>query len=315
MTSLSITESSIPDLTGKTAVITGGARGIGLGAVQVLLDHNARVFVLDVLPIADDVAASKVTFIQTDTSSWLSLVDAFTAITTEHGSKIDIAIANAGVWNDPYLEDCLTPAPTDAAGWSALKDNKPATEACVEVNLKGTMNFVILASKVMKTQEKGGSIVVTSSSTAYFAEQQMPVYTATKAALVGLVSALRSTLPLHKIAISAVCPSAVETAMIPTMFIEALKGLGLPIATTRHVGLALVYSATATQNRRVEDYGKDKPVPEDFEERWNGRVIHAIGEEYWEVEEKLAETRGVWWGEKNLKLTEKQRVVSDLREV
>jgi hypothetical protein len=103
--------------------------------------------------------------------------------------------------------------------------------------------------------------------------------------------------------------------MIPTEFIGALKAQGLPVSTIRHVGLALVYSATALQNRRVEDYGKDKPVSEGFEERWNGRIIHTIGDEFWEVEEKLTDTRNLWWGQKNLELAKKQRVISDLRDV
>jgi NAD(P)-dependent dehydrogenase (short-subunit alcohol dehydrogenase family) len=183
MTSLTIDESYIPDLTGKTAVVTGGARGIGLGAVQVLLDHNTRVFILDTLDPTDDIAASKATFIKTDITSWPSLVDAFSTITTEYGCNIDIAIANAGVWNDPYLEHCLAPAPSDAAGWATLKHSKPSIDACVKVNLQGTMDFVMLASKVMKTQDSGGSIVITASLTSYLAEQQMPVYTATKAAV------------------------------------------------------------------------------------------------------------------------------------
>lgn len=125
--------------------------------------------------------------------------------------------------------------------------------------------------------------------------------------------ALRPTFPLHNISISGVAPSATQSAMVPHDVTSALLSLGLPVSTGRHVGLALVYSATATQRQRVENYGKDKPVTGQYEGRWNGRIIHTIGDKFWEVEEKLAETRGQWWGEANLAFAKKQQIVTDTR--
>ncbi|ORX97690.1 hypothetical protein BCR34DRAFT_448261, partial [Clohesyomyces aquaticus] len=169
MTSLTITEFSIPNLSGKTAVVTGGSSGIGLGAVQVLLDHHARVFILDIQPPPSDISP-QATYIYTDVSSWDSLVDAFATITCTHKCGIDIAIANAGIieMDGKYLGESLTPAPTDSAGWEKLKEIEVAKKnRHVDVLLKGTMNMVMLAAKVMKRQEEGGSIVITSSVTAF----------------------------------------------------------------------------------------------------------------------------------------------------
>lgn len=89
----------------------------------------------------------------------------------------------------------------------------------------------------------------------------------------------------------------------------------LPISTGRHVGLALVYSATATQSKRVEDYGKDEPATKDLEKKWNGRIIHTFGDSFTEVEEKLIETRGAWWGEENVKSARRQQTMTDFRKV
>jgi hypothetical protein len=101
--------------------------------------------------------------------------------------------------------------------------------------------------------------------------------------------------------------------MVTPPITDVFEGLGIPVSTAKHVGLALVYSATAMQKSRVEDYGKDKPVEEGYEARWNGRIIHTIGDEFWEVEEGLVEMRGQWWGEANVERAKKQRAVTDRR--
>lgn len=179
MTSLNITPSLIPNLTGKTAIVTGGSSGIGFGAVQVLLEHHARVFILDIAPPPSTLQAHNVTYIHTDISSWSSLVKAMRTITTEHNSTVDIAIANAGVFEtDSYANACIAPLGT----WQEIENSEPVYN-CVEVNLKGTLNFIMLAARVMKEQESGGSIVLTTSMTAYLPEQSVPVYSAIKAAV------------------------------------------------------------------------------------------------------------------------------------
>lgn len=103
--------------------------------------------------------------------------------------------------------------------------------------------------------------------------------------------------------------------MLPAEVTETLESLGLPISTSRHVGLALVYSATAMQTRRVEDYGKDQPTADSYKAKWNGRVIHTIGSNYYEVEEKLAEMKPLWWGEDNIVFSKKQQLITDTREI
>lgn len=184
MAALSITSEDIPDLSGKTAVVTGGSSGIGLGAVEIFLERKARVFILDIqAPPADLGSAANPTFIRTDISSWPSLVGAFSAIAHVHHASVDIAVGNAGVEEDgAYLQQCLRPAPASETEWVALKAECPGYRA-VEVNLQGTLNFVMLAARVMKGQRDGGSIALTGSATAYLPEQSIPVYCATKAAV------------------------------------------------------------------------------------------------------------------------------------
>ena len=87
---------------------------------------------------------------------------------------VHIAIANAGVSEDgTYLTDSF-----DQDG-----NLMEPTYRVVDVNLRGTLNFVKLALHNMKTRGTPGSVVITTSATAYSAEQSLPVYSATKAAV------------------------------------------------------------------------------------------------------------------------------------
>ncbi|KAI0179449.1 short chain dehydrogenase reductase [Hypoxylon sp. FL1284] len=317
MTALSITDEDIPDLSGKTAVVTGGSSGIGLGAVEIFLEHGARVFILDVQPLPPGLGKTATyppTYIRTDISSWPSLVDAFAAVTAS-SATLDIAVGNAGVESDGgYLQQCLrTPAPADAAAWAALRDGGAPAYRSVAVNLVGTLNFVMLAARVMKAQPDGGRVVLTGSATAYLPEQSLPVYCATKAAVTSLIRSLRATLPQHGISISGVAPSATESATLPAQLAAPLVAAGLPVSTGRHVGLAVAYSATARQARRVEDYGRDEPEKAGAEAPWNGRVVHTLGDTYTEVEEALVRTRPRWWGQRNEELARAQQRATDMR--
>ncbi len=76
-----------------------------------------------------------------------------------------------------------------------------------------------------------------------------------------------------------------------------------------------MYSATAIESRRVEDYGKDKAEEREGERKWNGRVIVVLGNTYTEVEELYADTRGIWLGEENAKLFSSQQAATDTRQL
>lgn len=77
------------------------------------------------------------------------------------------------------------------------------------------------------------------------------------------------------------------------------------------VGLAVVYSAVANQDRRVEDYGRDMEGPGSG--KWNGRVILTLGDRYTELEEGIASTRDLWFGKENTRLTRAQQTATDFR--
>lgn len=74
-----------------------------------------------------------------------------------------------------------------------------------------------------------------------------------------------------------------------------------------------MYSAVATQQRRVQTYGKDKNEELWKQERWNGRVILTLGETYTELEEPLADLTPFWMGRESWALTRMQQAATDFR--
>ncbi|KAK3684171.1 short chain dehydrogenase reductase [Podospora appendiculata] len=275
MASLLINETVIPDLNGKVALITGGSSGIGLAAAKFLLQKGAKVHILD-LNSPSDAALLKeeenITFHQCSVTSWADLSRVFEAV-----GRIDFCFANAGITegHDFFADEY------DDAG--QLREPR---FGMLDVNLQGVLRVVKLAWSSMRKHHVQGSVVITSSATAYAPEHSLPVYAAGKLALVGLVRALRPTMRADDITINAVAPGATVTSLLPAELAAPLVALGLPLSDAHTVGLALVYSATATQQRRVEPYGKeeDRSIWREEPERWNGRVIFTLGDTYTELE-------------------------------
>ena len=86
---------------------------------------------------------------------------------------------------------------------------------------------------------------------------------------------------------------------------------GLPVSSAYFVGLAVVFSAVAMQDRQVEAYGKDDGTG--IRDKWNGRTILTLGDTYTELEEPIASLRPQWFGKQNAELTRAQQIATDFR--
>lgn len=124
---------------------------------------------------------------------------------------------------------------------------------------------------------------------------------------------LRSTLPQDGITINAVAPAATVTKLLPEDLAAPIVAAGLPLSDAHFVGLALAFSATARETRRVEAYGKEDDSGNERPGRWNGRVILTLGDSYTELEEGFSSLRGSWFGHENEILTKKQQAATDSR--
>jgi NAD(P)-dependent dehydrogenase (short-subunit alcohol dehydrogenase family) len=195
MTSLHIRVEDIPSLEGETAIVTGqscrleyrkiaylllgGASGIGFATAKILSSKGAKAYILDINS-PDEALPPNAEFIKCNITSWSELRSAF-----EHVKKVDIAVANAGVSEEcSYFEDTF-----DESG--QLLEPKYGV---LEVNYRAVLNFVKLSTSYMR-RAGGGSMVITSSATAYAPEQSLPVYSSSKLA-VSLGSSSQSVLSI-----------------------------------------------------------------------------------------------------------------------
>lgn len=187
-------------LTGQVAVITGGARGIGLGICRVLLGEGANVVVADADGAAADAAASSldrpgsVLAVEADVTridSMRSLADR----TINQWGRIDVLAANAGIYPHIDLADL------DGAAWDRV----------MAINVRGAL-FAIQACLPQMEAQRFGRIVLTSSITGSIVGQPgYGHYGASKAAMLGLMRSAALEVAASGITINAVLPGNIRT--------------------------------------------------------------------------------------------------------
>lgn len=202
-------------LTGKVAVVTGAARGIGATIAEVFARDGATVVAVDVPGAAEalDETAARVggTALALDVTAD-DAVDRITAhLREQHGGRADILVNNAGITRDKLL------ANMDEARWDAV----------LAVNLLAPQR---LAEGLVDngTIGDGGRIIGLSSMAGIAGNRGQTNYATTKAGMIGLTDALAPVFAGKGITVNAVAPGFIETKMT-----EAI-----PLAT-REVGRRL----------------------------------------------------------------------------
>jgi NAD(P)-dependent dehydrogenase (short-subunit alcohol dehydrogenase family) len=176
------------ELQGATAIVTGGASGIGAACVTRLRKAGARVAVLDLTDAPDaDVA------VRVDVAVEQQVVDGIARAVADLG-RLDVAVLSAGVGGSaPLLE--LT---TDE--WDRV----------MNVNLRGA--FVCLR-ECARAMGRDGSIVAVTSISGFLADRAMAHYAASKAGLAQLVRSAARELGANGIRVNAVAPGTTDTPM------------------------------------------------------------------------------------------------------
>ncbi|WP_144123200.1 3-oxoacyl-ACP reductase [Catellatospora sichuanensis] len=232
------------DLTGKVALVTGAARGIGAAMARVLARDGAHVICLDVPAAGDDLAkvANEVRgeayqLDLTGTDAAQRLVD---HVRERHG-RLDVLVHNAGITRDKTL------ANMDQTRWdSVLKVNliAPAhvTEALLDAGLIPA----------------GGRVIGVASIAGIAGNRGQTNYAASKAGVIGWVRALAPVLAAQGVTVNAVAPGFIETAMtakMPVLIREvgrrmnSLSQGGLPVDVAETVAwFAAPGSAAVTGN-------------------------------------------------------------------
>lgn len=188
---------STPDLfgvNGKTAWITGAARGIGLACARELAAHGCKVVAIDLNP-SPEISALAAGVCKLDVSDFAAVEVAAAGLVTQ-GLAPDFLVNNAGVTRDGVVWK-LTEAQWDDV---------------IGTNLKGAFNLTRVAAPQMRARG-GGAIVNITSINGERGKFGQSNYSAAKAGLIGFTKACARELGAHGIRVNAVAPGLVETEM------------------------------------------------------------------------------------------------------
>jgi NAD(P)-dependent dehydrogenase (short-subunit alcohol dehydrogenase family) len=188
---------------GKTAIITGGASGIGAAIGRELARRGADVVLADrQADLAESVAAKvrseggRATAKEVDVRSFPSMTR-LVSQTVERTGTIDYFFNNAGIAVGGEM-DCYT-----QRDWDDV----------IDVNLRGVAYGIQAVYPVM-VRQRSGHIVNTASTAGLIAAGAAGSYTATKFAVVGLSRVLRIEAKRHGVRVSALCPGAIRTPIL-----------------------------------------------------------------------------------------------------
>ncbi len=190
------------DFQGKTAIITGGAEGIGLSIAQAMAKRGARIVLADIDGDQLQIAAASlsnnaaqvlaVTMDVADPQQWPSLVEK----TEAHFGDIHILVNNAGVvGRNGSIES------TEHNDWRWVTD----------VNMMGVLYGMQYVVPRIKKHNKGGHIINVASMAGMMGVPFAGAYTATKNAVVSLSESWYQELKRHEIFVSILCPAFVQT--------------------------------------------------------------------------------------------------------
>ena len=181
---------------GMTAVVTGGAKGIGAATARRLASEGATVVIADFDEEGAKQTAAEIGghAVRCDVTS-LADVEAAVETAKERGGSVDILVTCAGIIRDNLL----------------FKMSDDDWNAVIDTHLKGTFHAVRAAQKHM-VEQKSGKIVLISSTSA-LGNRGQTNYATAKAGLQGMTKTLAIELGPFNVNVNCVAPGFIETAM------------------------------------------------------------------------------------------------------
>ncbi|XP_066583891.1 15-hydroxyprostaglandin dehydrogenase [NAD(+)]-like [Prorops nasuta] len=190
------------ELKGRVALVTGAASGIGKSYAIELLNQGAKVAVCDinteegmdlVKSLNSKYGKDRAIFCQCDVTDYPQFEESFQSTIATFG-HIDIVINNAGIMNDRF--------------W----------ELEVDTNFNGVIRGTLLAQRFLGTDRggRGGIVVNTGSNVSITPYVSVPIYSATKAAIVSLTRAFGDQyhVDLTGVRVMALCPNATDSKLV-----------------------------------------------------------------------------------------------------
>ncbi|MGB8389711.1 3-oxoacyl-ACP reductase FabG [Mycobacterium sp.] len=192
-------------LNGRTAVITGGAQGLGFAIAQRFVDEGARVVLGDVNLEATQVAATQLGGEQVALAVRCDVthaadVDTLVRTAVERLGGLDIMVNNAGITRDATMR----------------KMTEEEFDQVIAVHVKGTWNGTRMAAAIMR-ENKRGAIVNMSSLSGKVGLVGQTNYSAAKAGIVGMTKAAAKELAHLGVRVNAIAPGLIRSAMTEAM--------------------------------------------------------------------------------------------------
>lgn len=211
---------SAGELSGKTAFVTGAARGIGRACAEALAAGGANVVLFDIseqlpevpypLATSGDLDAARAAVeahgvgalaIAGDVRDLAAQKQAVERAIAEFGG-LDLVVANAGITQIGALESF----------------DEDALSLVIDINLKGVIKTIQAVTPVLREQQSG-RIVTMSSVTGRAGSANFPVYASTKWAVIGITKSTALALGPHNVTCNAVCPTLVHTKLLDNDYI------------------------------------------------------------------------------------------------
>jgi len=191
-------------LSGKVALVTGSARGIGKAIALELADHGANIVINDVLTeneISQTVEEiGKINRyaigIRADITVFNEVERMVQEVINKFG-QIDILVNNAGIVRDSLL----------------IRMKEEDWNTVININLKGTFNCSKAVAIYMIKQKKGGKIVNISSVIGLIGNAGQSNYAASKAGIIGLTKSMAKEFASRNINVNAIAPGFIDTDM------------------------------------------------------------------------------------------------------
>jgi NAD(P)-dependent dehydrogenase (short-subunit alcohol dehydrogenase family) len=194
------------DLTGKTALVTGGNSGIGLGMAEALAQAGAAVCIWGTSESKNAAAlaklaahGTKVHALRCDVGDEAQVEKCF-ADTVSHLGRVDACFANAGVSGRAEVKSFMEMSTEE---WKRV----------TRINLDGAFFTLRAAARHMVGHGQGGSLAVTASLAAISGQPRGEHYAASKGGVISMMRALAVELARHRIRANAILPGWIETAM------------------------------------------------------------------------------------------------------
>ncbi len=196
------------DFNGRSAIVTGGTRGIGKAIVLELARRGANVAFnysksaeeAEMLRTEVEAYGVKAFSAQCDVAN-TELVAGYVGLVKEAFGTVDLLVNNAGITRDQLI----------------LRMKEEDWDAVIDTNLKGAWNFCKAVLRPMMRNENGGSVVNISSISGVVGMLGQSNYSASKAGMIGLTKSLAKEVASRKITVNAVALGLVETEMASEM--------------------------------------------------------------------------------------------------